>query len=156
MDKEKAEKLAIELINNNCVGYSFKWDNAKRRFGLCNWKKKIISLSQPLTLLNSEEQVKNTILHEIAHALTETGHNKRFYKMCSKLGTTPKRCYSKDVKTPKIKHKFTYIYECPTCHKEIIRNRKTRVSCGSCCDKFNNGRYSEDFKFKLISTIQND
>ena len=79
MDIRKAEILALTLIekhlSNDKFDWQFKFDNSKRRFGQCVYGRKyglpyhMIKLSKPLVALNSEEQVRDTILHEIAHAL---------------------------------------------------------------------------------------
>ena len=48
--------------------WTFLFDRAIRRFGNCNYTKRQISLSAKLTLLNDEPVVRETLLHEIAHA----------------------------------------------------------------------------------------
>ena len=77
MNIRDAERLAISLMEQHglrAVGWQldchwqFRWDNAKRRNGICWYGRKVISLSCPLTLLRAEADVRNTILHEIAHA----------------------------------------------------------------------------------------
>ena len=74
MDIHKARLLAVEKMKfHNLTDWNFRFDNAKRRFGLCAYKSKMISLSESLTELNPEEEVLNTILHEIAHALVGRG-----------------------------------------------------------------------------------
>jgi len=76
------------------VGWKFKWDRATRRFGCCHHQRKIISLSLPLTRLNPETQVRDTLLHEIAHALTPgQGHNRHWKKKCVEVGAQPSRCF---------------------------------------------------------------
>ena len=44
-------------------------DRAKTRAGVCRFAKRQIGLSAPLTTLHSDDEVLDTILHEIAHAL---------------------------------------------------------------------------------------
>jgi predicted SprT family Zn-dependent metalloprotease len=67
---DDAENLAKELMAKYGLnGYQFQFDNAVRRFGSCNLEKKLIKLSKPLTLMNSESYVRNVLLHEISHAL---------------------------------------------------------------------------------------
>ena len=72
MDLSVAEKLAISLMDRHGLldkGWHFKYDNAVKRFGVCMFRPKVIGLSSKLTLLNDREKVKDTILHEIAHAI---------------------------------------------------------------------------------------
>ena len=62
----------VHYLSPNRIGYSFKFDNAKRRFGQCSYTDKRISLSKPLASNNLDNffQINDTILHEIAHALS--------------------------------------------------------------------------------------
>ena len=53
----------------------------KKRFGQCDRTTKTISLSKELTRINDISKVKDTILHEIAHALTKGGHNREWKLM---------------------------------------------------------------------------
>ena len=125
MELDRAKFLAEQLIQeNNLVGYKFQFDSARSRFGYCNCHYKVISLSEPLVLLNVEDQVKQTVLHEIAHALT-LGHNHdEVWKATAiRLGDTGNRCYdSKEVKRPEPKH----IYACCKCGYEFERIKRMK------------------------------
>jgi predicted SprT family Zn-dependent metalloprotease len=119
-------------------GWRFGWDNARRRFGCCNITDKRITLSKHLTMLNDEERVLRTILHEIAHALTPThrGHGPEWLAKCAEIGLeNPTRCFSaantETVKPP-------YVAICPGCLKEhrAFRPGRQRKSCGRCSNRF--------------------
>lgn len=83
-------------------GWTGLLDNAERRFGVCRPSRKEISISRTLAALNPEEEVLDTILHEIAHALAtiETGencgHDERWKAICRRIGARPERCYDSD------------------------------------------------------------
>jgi predicted SprT family Zn-dependent metalloprotease len=154
MELSQAEQLAIDLIRKHCPIYSFKWSKATRCFGTCNRTDKVITLSKPLTELNDIHNVQDTILHEIAHALTPTdkGHGWRWQEMCRRLGAKPVRCYSGENVILPPTNRRGFIYECPGCKKEITRyktiiNRK--VSCRDCCIKFNGGCYTDKYNLVL-------
>ncbi|MGB7450191.1 MAG: SprT-like domain-containing protein [Ornithinimicrobium sp.] len=49
-------------------------DHARARFGVCRPDRRQIGLSRRLTVLSSEAEVRNTLLHEIAHALVGADH----------------------------------------------------------------------------------
>lgn len=86
-------KWHAELLIEAHLGTEWKlgWSHARRIFGQCHYAVKTIFLSKPLVELNPEDQVLDTILHEIAHALTPgDGHGNEWRAMCRKLGATPK------------------------------------------------------------------
>ena len=71
MNLDQAEQLALSLMREHGLlpRWSFAFDRAERRFGSCNERKRRITLSAAIVRLNSESEVRDTILHEIAHAL---------------------------------------------------------------------------------------
>lgn len=147
MNLTDAERLANELIQKHCPDYIFVWDNAVKRFGSCDCNKKTITLSKPLTELNEESHVKNTILHEIAHALTPYHHHDAIWKRkCIEIGAIPRRCYDPSVSRPNPK----YLLVCNTCGYQYraFKKSKKKPACKFCCDKYNFGRYTE--KFMLV------
>lgn len=94
MDLRYASSIARKLMHQHgLTDWQFKFDGAKRRNGCCNHSKKIISLSRHYVRLNSEELVTDTILHEIAHALTPGAkHGPEWKSMCAEIGARPQRC----------------------------------------------------------------
>lgn len=120
------------LLKYNLAEWHFKLDNSKRRFGLCHYGRKFISVSAILSSLNSEAEVRDTILHEIAHALAghEAGHGARWKYIARAIGCNAKRCYSHmTVATPE--RKITI--ECPECESKGKRHR--RLSSDRYCVK---------------------
>lgn len=95
MDIDPARILALSLMKRHgLAGWRFAFDHARRRFGCCNFTRRTISLSRPLVLLNGEVEVRDTILHEIAHALTpRAGHGPAWKAMCVRVGAKPERCF---------------------------------------------------------------
>jgi predicted SprT family Zn-dependent metalloprotease len=154
MQLTEAKKLAINLMEQHGLldkGWYFEFDNARRRFGVCRYGTKSIGLSKHLVSLNDEARVKNTILHEIAHALVGPGygHDHVWRRKAIEIGCDGQRCYSsKVVETPESR----YIAECKGCGKVHKRHKMTRSlkfgssSCGTC----SNGRYNPIFKLEWI------
>ncbi|MCX8238591.1 MAG: SprT family zinc-dependent metalloprotease [Akkermansiaceae bacterium] len=101
----KEEMGAHGLID---LGWSAKLDDAKKRFGVSRMGPKEISISRPLISLNPEEEVRDTILHEIAHALAwelhkkNCGHDARWQEICVRIGAKPDRCYDDEVIQPEL------------------------------------------------------
>lgn len=151
MELNKAQELAKILMSKHDLtskGWRFEFDTAKRRFGCCNHRYKKITLSRALVQVNSEARVKNTILHEIAHALVGGGHGHDavWRRKALEIGCDGKRCYtSENTVIPESK----YIAVCKTCGHKHKKHRltKTITACGICCK----GRFQKEYilEFKL-------
>jgi len=67
MTLKQIENLDIQLMDKHGLldkGWHFKFDNSKRRLGICKYGPKIIGLSKPIFELNGcKEKATNTILH---------------------------------------------------------------------------------------------
>lgn len=142
MDKERAREIAENLINRYCPNYPFGFDKAKQRLGQCNYLKKRITLSEIAVELNEEDKIKDTILHEIAHALNEyQRHNYKWRQTAISIGCTGERTTNANTVEGK------YAYKCSNCGaitKYHRIHRKPRA-CGNCCNKYNHGRFSEKY-----------
>ena len=57
--------------------WTFGFDNAKRRAGLCDYTQKRISVSRYLTARYDDDTNHQTLLHEVAHALAGPGRGPR-------------------------------------------------------------------------------
>jgi len=97
MNFEHANTIAAYLINKHLgETYDLVFGTAKTLFGSCYYptskRKGYIRLSKPLIEANDEVQVRDTILHEIAHALVGPGHghDKVWQAQARKVGANPK------------------------------------------------------------------
>jgi predicted SprT family Zn-dependent metalloprotease len=148
-----AEKLATQLMRehgliDNPLGgnyWRFKFDNAKVRFGYCQHRLHTISLSSKLVLLNEEPRVRNTILHEIAHALCKPGdgHNRAWRQMARAIGCDGQRAYNHyAVAQPPEKYEAS----CPNCGTTFkTHRRRTKSACARCCSQYNYGRFDAQY-----------
>jgi predicted SprT family Zn-dependent metalloprotease len=135
----EARNLAITLMRAHGLdkaGWRFRFDHARRRFGCCRFSDKSITLSRPLTLLNPPEQVRDTVLHEIAHALTPgDGHGRRWRAACAAVGANPRRCYTDGEVVSPPRRPAPYRYGCGACQWWVDRRRVTRARkyvCARC------------------------
>ncbi len=131
---QQIEELAITLLKQHGLNeWGFTWDHAKTRFGSCDHSRKEITLSKFLTSKREIHEVRNTILHEIAHALVghRNGHNKMWRAKALEIGCDGQRC-SNDVIV-----QASFKGACPNCRTEIHRHRRKRVSCSKCDSRFN-------------------
>jgi len=104
-------------------GWSFQWDNAKSRCGQCRFEGRIITISRHYAAVNDEANIRDTILHEIAHALVGPGHHHDWVwqSMARQIGARPERCATTDAQV-----RGNYIGQCVGCNKEIHRYRRPR------------------------------
>jgi predicted SprT family Zn-dependent metalloprotease len=81
MELAIAQNYCEELLKKHrldLIGWKFgKFDSAVRRMGVCRGRKKVIDLSKKMTLLRPDDEVRNTIIHEVAHAIDNAtrGHS---------------------------------------------------------------------------------
>jgi predicted SprT family Zn-dependent metalloprotease len=136
MELEAAKQMALRLMGKHKLiagGWTLQMGKAVRAFGSCSWEARHITLSGPMIVLNDTAEVRDTILHEIAHALAgrKAGHGPMWKLMALAVGARPERCYTaRTVRVPPGRWRF----ECPTCGLTGTRLRKPtrRLSCGRC------------------------
>jgi predicted SprT family Zn-dependent metalloprotease len=140
MNTAEAEQLAKSLMaEHGLAGWRFKWSNAKRQFGVCEPLRRTIRLSQPMVELNDDAEVRDTILHEIAHALCplKEGHGAAWKEKVQAIGGKADRCCGDEVIAPAPK----FIGICPGCSKITRAHRRGDVSCRDC----SGGQYNPAF-----------
>lgn len=121
---------AVVVFTQHCLSLAhrmydldYDWaavlDNAKRRAGQCRYRKQEIGISRLFISWATHEQIVQTVLHEIAHALAfelddETGHGWSWRRWCRELGIEPERCtdYHDDVPLSALGN---YAAICPDC-----------------------------------------
>ena len=75
--------------------WRFSFENYKKSFGRCNYTTRTISISSYLCDSMTDIAVKDTLIHEIAHALTRGhGHDYVWRRKCAELGGVPERTAS--------------------------------------------------------------
>lgn len=136
MDLDAVHRLAVGLMREHLGDtkhhdYALVYDSAKSRAGGAKFTDRQITLSRPLMALWTEEQVTDTILHEIAHVLAGPGHghDKVWRYHARQLGARPSSRY--DGKA----HEgvpYRWSGECG-CGKTYHRHRLTaRIRAGWC------------------------
>jgi predicted SprT family Zn-dependent metalloprotease len=88
----EAEQMANDLIDEHLDGtWKFVWNRSKRCFGVCSFSKKEIRLSRIITETEGKEKIRDTILHEIAHAIAggHAGHGKVWKRVAAMIGAKP-------------------------------------------------------------------
>lgn len=130
-DLGKLEAMAIHMMKDKgLIGWSFEWFDGRRMAGQCNYTRKTIRLSRFL-YGQSEQNIKNIILHEIAHALTP-GHNhdEEWQRVAISIGCDGARCHNLGALAM-----AKYHIECPCGACKIDRFRMTTKMKRSVCRK---------------------
>jgi len=97
---DKTYNIWGKSINLRSLGWKFGgFDRASRRGGVCRGYRKEIGLSKKLTELRTDKNTKNTILHEIAHALDFayrgiSNHDRVWKAIAIEIGCSGERCFS--------------------------------------------------------------
>ncbi|MDN5790732.1 MAG: SprT-like domain-containing protein [Micrococcales bacterium] len=126
MDLSAARALGGDLMDTHgLAGWRLSFDRAKTRAGLCRYRERVISLSAYLTQLHPEDEVRDTILHEIAHALVgpRHGHDAVWQGKAREIGSTGTRCSSPDA--PQVPGPWRGT--CPQGHSATRHKVPTRV-----------------------------
>ena len=135
-----AERLVRQLMaSHGLTDWDFAWDRSKRRFGVCRYypvsvvayqtnglriRRGSIGLSAVLTPLQSDDHVRQVILHEIAHALAgpRAKHGYAFRVQARAIGCTlTGPCGTETVQVP-----AKFIGTCPECGRTIRRHLRKR------------------------------
>ena len=136
MNLPEARELASGLMaRHGLTGWRLTFDHAKTRAGVCRFADKEIGLSRALVRLYSPDQVTETVLHEIAHALAgpRHGHDRVWRATALRIGCSGTRCIADDA--PKIDGAWVGV--CPAGHRTTAHRRPIRVrSCSDCSRVF--------------------
>jgi SprT protein len=130
---------AVGLMNRHGLSnWQFNFNRRKRKCGLCRFpfdgKPGVIELSVFFVDLNDEAAIRDTILHEIAHALAgkkgEYGHGRLWKEMATRVGAKPLVCNSSK------KMPGNWQGTCGGCGRTHTRHRKPKqlehfcIACG--------------------------
>lgn len=115
--RETAELAASLLEKHGLTDWHFNWDNARTRGGQCSHTYRRITMSRHLVPMWTDEQVYDTIIHEIAHALVGPGqgHGRVWAAKMRELGAKPSRCHTNETVPGR------YVAICDSCSKEVAR-----------------------------------
>jgi RimJ/RimL family protein N-acetyltransferase/predicted SprT family Zn-dependent metalloprotease len=134
-ERKMAEHLDVQV-------WRFKWDNAKRRAGLCNYRDKTISISMYHARVHSFDETLQVVLHEIAHALCgkDAAHGKQWLSTAKSIGYRAERFTGKEIAT-----EFApWVGYCPAGHEHFRYRKPTRqLACGLCGRSFSKANLIE-------------
>ena len=153
MELQKAQGLVTYNLYKYKLlqkGWRFRWQNKKVSLGTCSYAKKQIRLSKWYVELNDEKEVRDTILHEVAHALSYIrhgrkgiGHGKLWKDICREIGAIPRACSKEKLNKPQNHYKYidtccgltfkrhrlkrNVSYSCLKCHVPVFVSKKQKM-----------------------------
>lgn len=134
MDVTAALSMGERLLaEHGLTAWRVEVDRAKRRAGQCRYADRVITISGALTRLHDEAEVRETLLHEVAHALAgpRAGHGPRWRAIATRIGSTGERCLSSEAPTVA----GAWVGTCPAGHTTERHRRPTRVATCSRCSR---------------------
>jgi predicted SprT family Zn-dependent metalloprotease len=145
MDLKQAQELAEELIAEHLGDqrflWTFRWIGHVTVMGLCIYRTHEIGLSKPLTAIADDDAVRDTILHEIAHALAGPthDHDATWRGYARRLGApTDAKIHESRVGNPR-QTLAPWVGTCPAGHESanrFFRKPRARYSCSQCSTKW--------------------
>lgn len=127
-----AEALIVMHLDPS---WTFAFDNAKRRAGLCNYTTKRISVSRYLAGRYEDDEIHQILLHEVAHAMAgpKAGHGPRWKAIGKEIGYEGKRLHDGAI----AEEHASWVGHCPAGHEFFRYRAPTRVSaCAKCAKRF--------------------
>lgn len=126
---------ALIALHLDAHEWTFGFDSAKTRAGLCDYTAKRITVSRYLATHFDDDEIHQVLLHEVAHAMAgpKSGHGAKWKVIARDIGYVGRRTHDgtvADTLAP-------WVGTCPGGH-EMFRYRKpTRpMSCGRCSRRF--------------------
>jgi len=156
MDIQDAEMLAFLHMEDHGLFddlWHFDFEYCKRSLGRCHYSLRKITLSKWYVKLNEEDDVEDTILHEIAHALGfirygREGQGTLWKTICREIGASPERTHKGILEYPNNHYKYSDDCICGITHERhrISTNRKYH------CSKCNQPVFSKKAKAEWLAS----
>jgi predicted SprT family Zn-dependent metalloprotease len=136
-DLDRVTRWANALIHLHLdpAVWSFGFDHARTRAGLCNFTDKRISVSRHLAAKYEDDEVHQILLHEVAHAIAgpRAGHGPQWKSIAYELGYDGKRTHDGSAAN----ELAPWLGTCPAGHEHFrFRQPAKPLSCGVCARGF--------------------
>ena len=129
-----AQSMMLEHIEDR--SWTFGFDSGRRRAGLCSYTDKRITVSKYLSLVHKIDDVRQTVIHEIAHAIAgpKEGHGKKWLSIARKIGYRNEKYTGEEIAEKYAPYKGV----CPNGHSHYRYQKPKRLySCNLCGKGFN-------------------
>jgi len=131
LDRVRRWAEALIRLHLDPNEWTFGFDNAKKRAGLCNYTAKRISVSRYLAARYDDDEIHQILLHEVAHAMVgpRAGHGPKWASTAASLGFVGRRTHDGEV----VDELAPWVGSCPSGHVHYRYREPIRpLSCGLC------------------------
>lgn len=137
---ERVLQLAFQLLDEHGLKHwQFKFDSSTRRAGCCYFRNKTISVAFDLARSGSDDEIRDTLLHEIAHALVGKKHNHdaAWKAKAREIGCSGERTHQLQFAPPR------WSVTCENrCWTHTAQQRNSRFICRKCGGKLIHSPYT--------------
>ncbi|WP_353826716.1 SprT-like domain-containing protein [Agromyces sp. SYSU T0242] len=122
---------ALIALHLDPAEWTFAFDNAKKRAGLCNYTARRISVSRYLAVRYDDDEIHQILLHEVAHAIAgpRAGHGPKWAATAAEIGYVGRRTHDGAVAD----ELAPWVGRCPSGHEHFRYRQPVRpLSCGIC------------------------
>ena len=135
LDRVRVWADALIRMHLDPTEWSFGFDSAKRRAGLCNYTERRITVSRYLAEKFDDDEIHQILLHEVAHAMAGAGagHGARWKRVAEEIGYVGGRTHDGEI----AHERAPWVGRCPAGHEHFRFRRPTRTSsCAKCSRGF--------------------
>jgi len=126
----EVHQQAVDVLQlHGLKAWRFRFDHSTRRAGCCSYHDRSISISIDLAVHGSEADIRDTILHETAHALvgSKHGHDRIWKAKAIEIGGTGTRTHRTEFSVPRWKVRCEN-----ACWQHTAQRRSYRLVCRQC------------------------
>jgi len=140
MNIQQTYDLVVDLLNKHGLrekGWTFAVSRGKNVLGSCKYKTKTIKISKYLIQLGTDEEVRETVMHEIGHALAggKAGHGWLWREKCREVGLMNPQQYKADI-SYNVPHKVELVCKqhgvIDKRHRRLKKGMLERMWCRNC------------------------
>lgn len=145
----QVRQMAAELFRiHGLHEWSFDFDRARTRAGLCNYRERRISLSRHYVAISSPQDAEQVLLHEIAHALVgkSHGHGGVWRAKASSIGYLHQKIDGR----PIAEQAAPWLGVCPGGHQHFRYKKPARATSCLLCSPRYSLRYRIEWQFREV------